>query len=103
MAKGIMIVLSNPIDATREDDYNDWYNNVHIPELLVLDGFVAARRFRVLDEGAEQRFAAVYELEADDLTSIMDVIGKAVVDEKIHMTDAIEMEPPAFVRLCEEL
>jgi hypothetical protein len=74
-----------------------------VPELLQLDGFVAARRFRVLDAEPEQRFGAVYELEADDLTSIMDVIGKAVADGNIHMTDAIEMEPPAVVRLCEEL
>ena len=76
---------------------------MHLPDLLKLPGFVAARRFRVLDKDAEKRYLAVYELEADDLNEITEVIGNAVEAGGIRMTEAIEMEPLAFVRLCEEL
>jgi hypothetical protein len=103
VAKGVMIVFSNPSDPAREDEYNDWYTNTHIPELLALPGFVGARRFRVTGDGEPERYAAIYDLEADDLGDVMGVITKAVENGEIHMTDAIAMEPPAVVKLCQEL
>jgi hypothetical protein len=103
MPKGVMIVMSDPSSPDREDEYNEWYNNVHIPDLLKLDPFVSARRFKILDEESSHRYVAVYELEADDLGDVMGVIGKAVENGEIRMTDAIAMDPPAFVRLCQQL
>jgi hypothetical protein len=103
MARGIMIVHSNPSSPAREDDYNDWYTGVHLPELLKLDGIVSARRYRVLDERATNRYVAVYDIEADDVGAIMTVIQSAVQAGDIHMTDAIAMDPPPVVSLCEEL
>jgi hypothetical protein len=31
MAKGIMVVQSEPVDPAHEDEFNDWYDNTHIP------------------------------------------------------------------------
>lgn len=46
MARHHFIVLSNPV-AGREDDYNDWYDNEHLDDVLKVEGFVAAQRFRL--------------------------------------------------------
>ena len=32
-------------DPAREDEYNDWYERMHIPDILQTAGFVRARRF----------------------------------------------------------
>ena len=40
MAKGIIYVESRPSSPDREQEYNTWYNEVHLPELA------GARRIR---------------------------------------------------------
>ena len=45
-----------------ESAWNDWYDNVHVPELLSVPGFVSAVRFRQL--GAEGHYLAIYEIES---------------------------------------
>lgn len=32
-----------------EDQFNDWYDTEHLPELLACDGYRDARRFRLLE------------------------------------------------------
>ena len=60
----------NPTQG-KEDEYNDWYNNVHLPEVLALPGFRSARRLRLSPQqlGAEDsppsahHYLALYELD----------------------------------------
>jgi hypothetical protein len=65
-----LIVQSSPV-AGREDDYNRWYENVHIPEVLGLPGFVAAQRFRLSDLQRRSEtvplntYLVIYELAID--------------------------------------
>ncbi len=42
----IIHVESRPSSPDRDQEYNTWYDEVHIPELVALDGFVSARRLR---------------------------------------------------------
>src|ERR1700757_662295 len=80
MAHGILLVLSDPVSAEADDAYNEWYDNVHLPEILALPGFTSARRFRVAEaqlasQGGPDavrvkfphRYVAVYEVEAPDV------------------------------------
>lgn len=74
LAKGIMVVESEPVDPDAEDEYDRWYREVHIPELLAVPGFAGARRYRIRrdlgqGESPKPRFLTVYELEADDLAA----------------------------------
>ena len=50
-----------------EDEFNRWYDSVHLPELLAIPGVTAAWRLRASDEGVRgnrgQRYLAVYQLE----------------------------------------
>jgi hypothetical protein len=72
VAKGIMVVESEPVDPDTEAEYDRWYREVHIPELLAVPGFAGARRYRIRKdlgqgESSKPRYLAVYDLEATDL------------------------------------
>jgi hypothetical protein len=73
MARYAFFVLSNPV-AGREAEYNEWYDTMHLPDVLKVPGIVAAQRFRaVQDQGnLPQRYLAYYEMEADDPLKVME-------------------------------
>ena len=62
MPKAIMFVQSRPSSPDREDEYNDWYTNTHLPEVLDIPGITAARRFKASDVAYFQKF---YDLFSD--------------------------------------
>src|SRR3989442_1225045 len=43
----ILQVLSKCSDPAREEEFNRWYNEVHLPDLLAIEHIVAAQRFKV--------------------------------------------------------
>lgn len=99
MAKGIFYVESRPTGPDRDQEYNAWYDEVHIPELLALDGFVAARRLRpVQDDGP---YVSIYDLEGDDLAAIIANMIAAAGRGEFQLSDAMQMDPPPTYRLLE--
>ena len=77
MTRWIRIVESNCRDTSREEEFNDWYDNIHLPDVLETPGFVAATRY-VIREPQDDRgkYVAVYEIETDDFEQTMKVRGK---------------------------
>ena len=63
MAKHVLLVFSNPTEGA-EEDYNRWYDEVHLPEVVQTDGFVSAQRFK-LDAAASAVFEAGMSDAAD--------------------------------------
>jgi hypothetical protein len=45
MIEAMLVVLTNP-SSGREDDFNDWYTNIHLRDVLRFRGPIAARRFK---------------------------------------------------------
>ncbi len=87
------MVLSNPVEG-REDDFNTWYDKEHLDDLLAVDGFKAAQRYRLaaLGPGQEEptyRYAAVYEAEADDATAAQAKLMEALGSGRVRASDAI--------------
>ncbi len=66
----LFVVQTNPVPGG-EDDYNEWYTNVHIPDILTVPGFVAAQRFRFgrvqrrPDASYPYSYIALYEIAGD--------------------------------------
>lgn len=70
--KFILKVEANCKDTAREDEFNDWYNNTHIPDILETRGFVKATRYEILEPTSDKgKYVAVYEIETDDLDDLM--------------------------------
>jgi hypothetical protein len=67
--KAILAVFSNPTSPETEDEFNSWYDTIHLKELLAIPGVVAAKRYRLADgpqpTPPEQRYLTLYELEAE--------------------------------------
>jgi hypothetical protein len=107
MPKAVMIVYSRPSDPAREDDYNDWYDNVHLREVCDVPGFVSARRYRVSDvqsrpqEHGLPEYLAIYELESDDLQASVDELMARVADGRVKVTDALQTTPRALSTVYE--
>jgi hypothetical protein len=73
MPKAVLVVLTNPVEG-KDDEYHDWYDNEHIPDLLAVPGITAVQRFAIAPASGqkpEQRFLAIYELESDDVEKTM--------------------------------
>ena len=49
------------VDAEIEDEWNEWYDNVHVPDICNCPGYVAVRRFRVPNDG-EPEYLSIYEV-----------------------------------------
>ena len=73
MAKATVLVFTNCADPAREKEFNEWYDNTHVPDVLETPGFVGCTRYEMIgDPGPGQgKFMAVYEVESDDLPSTM--------------------------------
>lgn len=61
---GIFLVYTD-VDAQHEDEFNDWYNTEHLPELLAVPGILAAARYEAVKGGP--KYLAAYELESTDV------------------------------------
>ena len=97
MAKGIIHVETRPSAPDRDQEYNTWYDEVHLPELVALDGIVSARRLRPVD--GDGPYLALYEIEGDDLQAILD--NMTANARQLHMSDALQLDPPPVMRLLE--
>jgi hypothetical protein len=87
------MVLSNPVEG-REDDFNTWYDKEHLDDLLAIDGFQAAQRYRLaaLGPGQEEptyRYAAVYEVEADNGAAAQEKLMDALRSGRVRASDTI--------------
>lgn len=73
MAKHMVIVLSDPVEGS-EREYDKWYENVHLDEVLETTGWTAAQRYVLTDhKGGEcpNRFMALYEVDTDQPSDIV--------------------------------
>ncbi len=90
-----LIVFSQPSPG-REDEYNRWYDEVHLREVLEIDGFVAAQRFRLGDaqigepgSEAPAPYLAIYEIEAESLEAALGKLDAA--SGTMDMSEALDL------------
>ena len=74
MAKYNLIALTNPLEG-RDAEFNDWYTNEHLADVLKLPGVTGAQRYRMSDVQHrpgpfEWKYMAVYEIEIDDIKEL---------------------------------
>ena len=82
------MVFANGVEG-REDEFSDWYENVHLAEVLALPGFVSAQRFQIVGDPADGlKFLAVYEL-AGDPGQALAALG-AAVESTMNMSDSMD-------------
>ena len=71
--KQLVLILTEPT-AGKEDEYNDYYNNLHLGEVLETTDLQTAQRFKLVGEVGEPcplPYLAVYETEADSAEDVL--------------------------------
>ena len=99
MAKHMLLVFTNAADG-KDDEFNRWYNEVHLVDVLAVDGFVAAQRFALKDmsgSASPHRYLAIYEVETDDIDGVVERLGAAagtmVISEAMVEATALVASP----------
>ena len=98
MNKYILAVASNPV-AGREDEYNDWYTNRHLGDVLKVPGFQSAQRFRIAqdDSSAQWKYLAIYEFESDDPAATLANLTARAGTPDMVLSDAMDMQAYSVV------
>lgn len=93
MAGGILLVESQPASPADAAAYNNWYDNVHVPEILKVDGFVSARRFASADG---TKFVAIYEIDGD-VEAAKANLAAANASGTMSRPEGVQLDPPPTV------
>jgi hypothetical protein len=78
MPKMKLIALTTPLPG-KEEEFHDWYNNTHLPELVNGLGMKGAARYQLVAKlmGADENpYLAIYDIEADDPGAFMAKMGE---------------------------
>ena len=103
MAKYTFLALTNPV-AGKENEFNEWYDKHHIPDVINVPGFISGQRFKLADAqfgNAEAtkayRYLALYEIETDDVAAtIKELIARGGTADMVA-SDAIDRKALTYM------
>ena len=89
----VYVVLTRPVTG-KEDEYNRWYTEQHLGDVLRVPGVVAARRFRLAQptEGAPAPYLATYDIESNDVEATLKEIESLAGTAAMPLSDALDMQ-----------
>jgi antibiotic biosynthesis monooxygenase (ABM) superfamily enzyme len=65
-----LLIVTATIEPSVEKEWNAWYNDVHLPEIVECPGFKSAQRYVAQENDGSRSYVSVYELsDADALGS----------------------------------
>jgi len=82
------------IEPAHEAAFNEWYDNIHIPEILACPGWLSARRLIAMDGGP--KYAAMYEIAGTwvyETPEFRAVSGFGTFQPHTHGFQRIQLEP----------
>jgi hypothetical protein len=106
---GLWLLLVETVcrDQGREEEFNRWYDETHIPDVLKGGSeFRACRRYKsIAGAGGQEVYLAAIEIETEDITQALDNLRKT--GERIRAegrwTDLVEVISRRLYRLDREL
>jgi len=86
------LVYTNARDG-RDAEFNAWYDDVHLAEVVAVPGFTGAERYAVRPQPGEappaHRYLAIYDIETDDVAATLESLLKRGAEGGFRMTDAL--------------
>jgi hypothetical protein len=90
MARYKLIALSNA-KSGREAEFNAWYDNVHLPDMLKIPGVLAGERF-VNVFPAAHKFVAVFDVETESLEALGAEINARAGTSQMAISEALDTQ-----------
>jgi hypothetical protein len=85
------LVIFTESKPGQEDEFNHWYNEIHVKDLLRIDGIESVQRFQISEmdpaQPATHRWLGIYELSRDP---------QEVVDALLATRDTRAPNSPAY-------
>lgn len=103
MPKSVMVVFSSPASPEQEEEYNRWYSERHVKDVLAaVPGVVGATRYK-LDKtipsstGAAANpcsYLAIYEIEGESpeaLKAVSEALAQAIRSGRVDISPALDL------------
>jgi hypothetical protein len=91
MAKYLFLILGNATEG-RDDEFNAWYDNQHLGDVLKIPGFVSAQRFALVEGGpiSARKYLTLYEVETEGLAATQAALGAAAGGPAMPMSSSLD-------------
>lgn len=80
--KQLVLVMTEPTEGS-EDEFNRYYEDLHLDEVLQTTGWKSAQRFKLVDQAGSEcllPYLALYVTEADEEKSAIEVMNETRKD-----------------------
>ena len=99
-----MVVFTNAVEG-KDKEFNDWYQNTHLKQIVSIKSFVQAQRFRfntsIIPGSADPaRYMAIYDIETDDINATLGAMSDHAASGRMPLPDS--MGPPTIGAVYEE-
>src|SRR5262252_7788554 len=92
----VMLVFANPIPG-KEGEFNDWYTNTHMGDLVQLPGWMGAQRFRIITSviprpsvaGYSHGYLIIWDLEDNEANAALARMTAAIAGGKSRLGAAL--------------
>jgi len=95
MAKYVMVVPTVPMQG-QDDDYNAWYDNIHVGEVCAIPGIDSCRRFDAMPNSSPNEppspYLAIYEIETDDIDGVVAELSRQAEAGEMNMSPSLDLE-----------
>jgi hypothetical protein len=96
VVKNILVVVSSPTPG-KEEEYNRWYTEQHLADVLRMPGFTSAQRFKLAvngPNGLPGSYLAIYEYESagsgEDLQFAFTILANATNSGQMYISQAMD-------------
>jgi len=98
MARHVLLALVNAT-AGCDEEFNRWYEEEHLADVLGIPGFVGARRYRAADAQLTGKpahgYLTIYEIETDDIAAAVAALRAAA--SRMPLSETIDVSGGASV------
>jgi len=102
MTRYLFFAFSDCKYPDRENEYNEWYNTKHVPDMLEIPGMLKATRWVNAGDkhGQQRKYLAMYELETDDIEKFDTMVIEATMStiKRGRFSELPVFEPPEIPR-----
>ncbi|MGI8757442.1 MAG: hypothetical protein ACR2MB_16615 [Acidimicrobiales bacterium] len=86
-----MLVFTNPVSPDDDAGSNEWYNSIHLPQVVErVEGIAGARRYELDDDTTGRKHLALYELDLDSATVRT---NEAMSSGRLDSSDLLQRDP----------
>src|SRR4030042_152825 len=83
MEKWIYAVYTICRDPSREKEFNEWYDQIHLPDILETPGIKRATRYEIREPTEQQgKYVALYEVETEDIDQTIAKLRETVASKR---------------------